>query len=83
MARLADRLVRRGIALVPVLLGTATYEAEPAGEAATPSAPAAWVLEDDVKGRGLRPPEDRPFRSLSYDELVEAVMSAERVISLA
>ena len=81
--RLSDRLRRRGVVLETVLLGTAAYEADRAGAGGASPTPAAWVLEDDAKGRGLRSPGDRPFRSLSYDELVDAVMTAERVISLA
>ena len=67
--------------LVTVLLGTASYDAESSDPAVARSGE-EWVLEDDANGRGIRRSTGRPGRTVSYDELVEAIMTAERVIQL-
>lgn len=78
---LAEQLAPEGIDLVSVLLGEACHEVERA--AGVPSLPGrCWILEDDARGRGVRPTPGRGTRVLSYDELAEEIMSADRVISL-
>lgn len=65
--------------LVTVLLGTSSYDAE----SLTPGAEEPgeeWLLEDDARGRGVRPPAGRPGRTVTAEELVAAIMAAERVV---
>lgn len=82
LAALATQLAREGIQVRTVLLGTASYEAERAPEDLPAGTGAAWLLEEDVAGRGVRSRSTPPVRRITFDELVEALMAAERVLSL-
>ena len=83
LAALAAEAAREGTELVTVLLGTAAYEAErPSLHGRSPPG-TVWLLEEDHQGRGIRPPADGPVRRMSPEELVEGLMSAEKVISFS
>lgn len=71
---------REGVELVTVLLGSAAYGAERSSQAAGSVPQVVWVLEDDYAGRGIRPGAEGAVRPVSSDELVQAIMSAEKVI---
>ena len=80
LVALAARLSARGIELGTVLTGTASYEAERSdGANSRPSRP-VFLLDEETRGRGLRPSPEGGVRPTSIDELVEALMAAERVI---
>ncbi len=74
-----QRLQREGREFVTVLLGTSSYDSEPS-TAPTADTGEVWLLEDDALGRGIRRPKDRSPRTVTADELVAALMTAERVI---
>jgi sulfur transfer complex TusBCD TusB component (DsrH family) len=73
--RLSDR--RRE--LVTVLLGSSSYEAD-SGTAGPQGLGEQWLLEEDARGRGIRNAASGTVRSVTAEELVEAIMSAEKVI---
>ncbi len=79
---LRHRLEREGIEVIDVLFGSASTAAESADLRSTASR-SCWVLEDDVRGRGLRIDRDRSVRVVSSDELVAELMSSEKVIGLS
>lgn len=83
LASLASVAARAGVELVTVLIGTAAYDAERAPAPVGPGPGVVWVLEEDHDGRGIRPPSEGALRSVSSDELVEALLSAEKVISFS
>ncbi len=69
--------------VVEVLTGTAAYDAERSASAPTVPDVPCWVLEADRSGRGLRLPPGALGRTVTYPELVEALMSAEKVVQLS
>ncbi len=85
---LLDAVVRRlasdGSRCVVVLLGTASYDADPGGSTGPRPPPPVvaerWVLEDEARGRGLRPDPTGGTEVVSVDRFVEALMAAERVV---
>lgn len=81
LTALAAEVARAGADLVTVLLGTATYDAERAPAPGGPVSGTVWVLTEDHDGRGLR--SEGNVRRVSPDELVEGIMSAQKVISFA
>lgn len=81
LTALEARLAGLGVELVTVLLGTASHGAEAPPDPGGDGGP-QWVLEEDARGRGLRPSGSRPLRIISHEELVDAIMMAEQVISL-
>ncbi len=83
LAALVGEAAGRGAELVTVLMGTAAYEAEGPATRGAALPGTVWILEDDHRGRGLRVPPGGTARPVSPDELVEGVMTAEKVISLS
>ncbi len=81
LAALPRAAAAEGKEIVAVLLGSASYDAESPDPTFGPGVE-EWVLEEDAVGRGIRRPADRPGRTVSYDELAEAILAAERVIQL-
>jgi hypothetical protein len=79
LAAVRRHLMAEGRQPVTVLLGTSSYDAAPPTPG-TDDPGEEWLLEDDARGRGIRRPTGRPGRTLTVEELMEAVMSAERVI---
>lgn len=78
-----DAVCRQSLAegheVVTVLLGTSSYEAE--SPTTEPSARGEqWILGDDARGRGIRPTARAGGRIVDPDQLVAAIMTAERVI---
>jgi hypothetical protein len=65
--------------LVTVLLGTSSYDAE-APVAQPDGQGEVWLLDEDDRGRGVRPTTGRLQRRVTPDELVTAIMTAERVV---
>jgi hypothetical protein len=79
LAAVRRRLLAERRELVTVLLGSSSYDAEvPTTGADDPGE--EWLLEDDARGRGIRRPTGRPGRTVTSEELVAAIMSAEKVI---
>ena len=83
LTALAVEAAREGAELVTVLLGSAAYEAERSLLDGRSGPGTVWVLEEDFRGRGIRTPAEGRVRRLSPDELVEGLMSAEKVISFS
>ena len=83
LSALAAEAVREGAELVTVLLGTAAYEVEQLPLEGRPRFGTVWVLEEEYRGRGIRPAAEHRVRRLSPDELVEELMSAQKVISFS
>jgi hypothetical protein len=74
-----QRLSREGHEFVTVLLGSSTYDAD--APVSGPDGPGEeWILEDDARGRAIRRPNRRPGRTVTAEELVQAIMTAEKVI---
>jgi hypothetical protein len=73
------RLSAQGRAFATVFLGTSSYDAE-SPEAGIHESGEQWLLEEDARGRGLRSPPGRPRRTLTPDELVAEIMTAEKVV---
>jgi hypothetical protein len=65
--------------LVTVLLGSSSYDADSRPKGSEDSTE-EWLLGDDVRGRGVRVASGRTTRSITAEELVRAIMSAEKVI---
>ena len=80
LAALASEAAREGVELVTVLFGTAAYDAERSSHEERSLAGAVWVLEEDYEGRGIRPRAEGTVRRVTPDELVEGIMSADKVI---
>jgi hypothetical protein len=73
------RLLAEGRELVTVLLGTSSYDAErPTG--GTDGRGDEWLLEEDAQGRGIQGRLGRSGRAVTPEELVAAIMAAEKVI---
>lgn len=70
------RLSTEGREVVTVLLGSSSYDTESPAEGTGEE----WLLEDDARGRGIRRPSGRPGRTITPEELVVAIMAAEKVI---
>ena len=83
LAALAIEAVKEGAELVTVLLGTAAYDAERSSRRLPSDSGPVWVLEEDVEGRGVWPRAMETVRRVSPDELVQGIMSAEKVISFS
>ncbi len=70
-----------GVRVRWILLGTASYAAEgvppSTGGATTP----LYVLENDLRGRGVRRSPERPIEAVTYAQLVTWLFRAEKVIS--
>jgi hypothetical protein len=73
------RLSAQGREFVTVLLGSSSYDAE-LPTPRTDDLGDGWLLEDDARGRGVRRPAGRSGRTVTADELVAAIMAAEKVI---
>ena len=79
LAAVRRRLSAERRELVTVLLGSSSYDAEaPAAGAEDPGE--EWLLEEDARGRGIHRPSGRTWRTVTPEELVTAVMAAEKVI---
>jgi hypothetical protein len=79
LAAVQRRLRRQRCELITVLLGTSSYDAELPTSAAEDTGE-VWMLEDDARGRGIQRPIGRSGRIVSPEELVAAIMAAEKVI---
>jgi hypothetical protein len=80
LAALLRRAQQKSVPIVEVLLDTATYEVEdPPGPGTVTE---SWVLEEEARGRGLRPHPDRKVRWVRPPELVRELFAAPRVLQL-
>ena len=73
------QIAARGRPFVTVLLGSSSYDAESVPPSPDPPQE-LWILEDDALGRGIRRSGTASVRSVTPAELVEAIMTAEKVI---
>ena len=73
------RIAAEGRPFVTVLLGSSSYDAESAGPSPDPPQE-RWILEDDALGRGIRRSGGPPVRTVTPKQLVEAIMTAEKVV---
>lgn len=80
---LAQEAARMGVELVTVLAGSAAYDAERSPDSGGSGAGPVWLLEEDHYGRGIRTPPGGGPRRVTPDQLLEAIMSAEKVISFS
>lgn len=63
-----------------VRLGSASYEADGTGSSGNGE---TWLLDTDLRGRGLRPAPGPAPRIVTSTELARALLEAERVISMS
>ncbi len=71
-----------GVRLRSILLGTASYAAEAAPPSPAGAPTPLYVLEDELRGRGVRQSPERPIEAVTYAQLVTWLFRAEKVISL-
>ncbi len=80
LGALAALARERKARLVEILLENAAYEVEtPPGDAGPDE---SWVLEEDLRGRGLVPSAGRRIRAISYGEFVQGLFGSEKVVQL-
>lgn len=80
LGALVQRARAAGMTVSLLLLGTASYAADSGRPAEGLSDVELWALEEEVRGRGIRP--SGGLRLLGYPELVGELFGAGRVIQL-
>ncbi len=78
---LAERQREAG-GLSVLLLNDAVYLVDGTAGAGDLPATRWWLLEEDVRGRGVRPTASLPVHTVGYPQVVELLFQSPKVVSL-